>query len=206
MTVGSSLRAIDFETHLCFQTTTDPQRSAAIGFVPVLLALFEMCTELRFPTGAAGDESHTVESLASTLHAAMCSLLDAYSGQYESFSGVRFGLADVSYALIGVLVKYTEFCVYDLEGGKDTVSLLRRMRAALERSDHVHHKYAEAVVTDTRAVRELTFPFATLMASLVEGAELRPTRSEAVARFRESVSAAWRPNETSKKRRIESVG
>lgn len=205
VTVGSSIHAIDFETHLCFQTITESQRSAAAGFVPVLLALFEMCTELRFPTGVAGGESHTVESLAETIHAAMCSLLDAYSGQYESFANVRFGIADVSYALIGVLVKYTEFCIFDFEEGKKTVRFLRRMRAALEVTAHVHHTYAEGVVSDTRAVRELILPFATLMASLVDGAERRPTRGGAVSLFYKSVSAVWRPNERSKKRRFECV-
>ena len=204
VTVGGTLRAIDFETHLCFPTQTDAQRAAAAGFVPVMLALFEMCTELNFSAGVVTAQ-HTIEGLASELHAAMCSLLDAYSGRYESFASVAFGFTDVSYALLGVLVKYTEFCIYDFEGAKPAAALLRRMRFAFEKSSHVHHKYAASVVNDARSCRELTRPFATLMASLVDGAEDRPTRHDAVTAFYESVGAVWRPNEPSRKRRFECV-
>jgi hypothetical protein len=51
VTIDGELMPIDFETHLCFPTQTDAQRAAARAFVPVSLAMFEMCTRFRFAAG-----------------------------------------------------------------------------------------------------------------------------------------------------------
>ena len=202
VSVAGALYAIDFETHLCFPTQTEEQKGAALRFVPVMLALFEMCCDLSFVAGVAEPrEPPSVEALASSLHAAMCGLLEAYSGRYESFASVRFCRADVSYALVCVLVKYTEFCIFHVDGADATVGTLRRMYKAMQTTRHVHHEYAASLINDERCVRELLLPFATLVASLVEGAASRPSRVEAIQTFDASIGAVWQPNETARKKR-----
>ena len=208
VTVDGELYAIDFETHLCFPTQTAEQKDAALRFVPMMLALFEMCCDLTFVAGVAQKaqeaqeaQERTVEGLASGFHAAMCAVLDSYSGRYESFASVRFCCADVSYALVCVLVKYTEFCIFHVDGAESTVETLRRMYKALQSTRHVHHAYAMSLINDALRVRDLLLPFATLIASLVDGASRRPSRAEAVATFHASIGAVWQPNETARKKR-----
>jgi hypothetical protein len=208
VTVEGALYAIDFETHLCFPTQTPEQKAAALDFVPVMLALFEMCSDLKFVTGVqgmlnvdTGGCDVSVESLSASFHGAMCGLLDAYSGRYQSFASVRFCCADVSYAIVCVLVKYTEFCIGDIEGAGRTVDALQLMCKALQTTRHVHHTYAVSIVNDPRCVRDLLLPFATLLASLVDGAVRRPKQAEAVKTFHASLCAVWQPNETARKKR-----
>jgi hypothetical protein len=138
--VDGELFAIDFETHMCFEVKTEAQRDAAVGFVPVMLALFEMNTSLRFDTGIAQGAR-----LAHTLHCAARALIESFVGEYESFEGVRYGRDDVAYALVRIFVAYTAAMLRGIGGARATVALLARVRASLEDEEHEHHAHAVRV-------------------------------------------------------------
>jgi hypothetical protein len=160
--VDGELFAIDFETHMCFEVKTEAQRDAAVGFVPVMLALFEMNTSLRFNTGIVGDGAR----LAQTLNCAARALIDSFAGEYESFEGVKYARDDVAYALVRIFVAYTAALLRGIGGARATVALLARVRAALEDEEHEHHAHAKRLYA-TPCVYDVLEPFTTLAASLV---------------------------------------
>jgi hypothetical protein len=199
--VDGELFAIDFETHMCFEVKTEAQRDAAVGFVPVMLALFEMNTGLRFDTGIAQGAR-----LAQTLHCAARALIESFAGEYESFEGVRYGRDDVAYALVRIFVAYTAAMLRGVEGARATVALLARVRASLEDEEHEHHAHAKKLYA-TPCVYDVLEPFTTLAASLVgrgavsdadktenaDGAEgSLGGRLEAIRRFHDAL-AVWMP-------------
>ena len=159
--VDGELFAIDFETHMCFEVKAEAQRDAAVGFVPVMLALFEINTGLRFDTGIAQGAR-----LAQTLHCAARALIESFVGEYESFEGVKYGRDDVAYALVRIFVAYTAAMLRGVEGARATVALLVRVRAALEDEEHEHHAHAKKLYA-TPSVYGVLEPFTTLAASLV---------------------------------------
>jgi hypothetical protein len=208
--VDGELLAIDFETHMCFEVKTEAQRDAAVGFVPVMLALFEINTGLRFDTGVRVVAQGA--RLAQTLHCAARALIESFVGEYESFEGVRYGRDDVAYALVRIFVAYTAAMLRGVEGARATVALLARVRAALEDEEHEHHAHAKKLYA-TPCVYDVLEPFTTLAASLVgrgtrcdadktekvngangaDGAEgSLAGRLEAIRRFHDAL-AVWMP-------------
>jgi hypothetical protein len=145
--VDGELFAIDFETHMCFEVKTEAQRDAAVGFVPVMLALFEMNTSLRFDAGIAqGARAHRVVRGRVRV---------VRGGQVRARRRrVRAGAY-----LFGVYRR-------GVEGARATVALLARVRAALEDEEHEHHAHAKTFYA-TPSVYDVIEPFTTLAASLV---------------------------------------